>query len=115
MNMDVADLPTLNAGRNTMSAIFLTWGYRRIRQGDVTGHQRFMLAALAFSALFLTSYLFPASGNYALAGMDMATSREPGAASRIMCSQAWYKVPIRRLASLIASRSRWVLPLINRR
>ena len=55
--MNVADLPTLNAGLNTVSAIFLTWGYRRIRQGDVTGHQRFMLAALASSALFLASYL----------------------------------------------------------
>jgi uncharacterized membrane protein YozB (DUF420 family) len=52
-----ADLPALNAGLNTLSAILLILGYRRIRRQDRAGHRRMMLGALASSALFLVSYL----------------------------------------------------------
>lgn len=55
--METADLPTLNAALNSLSALFLFIGYRSIKRMDRHGHQRFMLAALATSALFLTSYL----------------------------------------------------------
>jgi uncharacterized membrane protein YozB (DUF420 family) len=55
--MDPGDLPTLNACLNGLSALCLCLGYARIRRRDRSGHRRFMLAALAASALFLASYL----------------------------------------------------------
>ena len=55
--MTAADLPTLNACLNTLSAAFLILGFVRIKGGDQRGHKRAMVAALATSALFLCSYL----------------------------------------------------------
>lgn len=51
-------LPTLNATLNFIALVFLILGWREIKRGDVTGHWRFMVMALATSALFLTSYLY---------------------------------------------------------
>jgi putative membrane protein len=53
----VAQLPTLNATLNAISAVLLTAGYVFIRQRQITRHKRCMLAALTCSALFLTSYV----------------------------------------------------------
>ena len=55
--IDFAGLPALNAGLNTAAACCLLGGYYWIRRGRVAIHKRFMLAALGFSSLFLTSYL----------------------------------------------------------
>ena len=55
--MTVRDLPTLNAVLNALSAGFLLWGYVLIRSGRRAAHRRAMLAAVACSAVFLTSYL----------------------------------------------------------
>jgi putative membrane protein len=55
--MSIADLPTLNAALNMLSAALLTFGYVNIRKGHQNVHKKFMLAALVSSALFLTSYL----------------------------------------------------------
>ena len=55
--MGIQDLPTLNAALNATSAVLLTVAYVLIRQGRRTAHERCMLAALAVSALFLTSYV----------------------------------------------------------
>jgi putative membrane protein len=52
-----ADLPALNASLNTLSALLLIQGYRRIKRQDRRGHKKYMLCALVSSALFLTSYL----------------------------------------------------------
>ena len=56
--MSVTDLPGLNAVLNATSAALLATGYVLIRQGRREAHRRAMLAALACSALFLTSYLY---------------------------------------------------------
>ena len=56
--MTAADLPDLNAGLNTLSALFLGLGYFQIRRRRIHKHMRAMLAALFTSALFLCSYLF---------------------------------------------------------
>jgi putative membrane protein len=53
----VRDLPALNASLNAASALLLLAGYLLIRAGRREAHRRVMLAALACSALFLTSYL----------------------------------------------------------
>jgi uncharacterized membrane protein YozB (DUF420 family) len=53
----VRDLPTLNAALNALCAVFLVLGYLMIRRGRRDAHRRFMLAAVATSALFLASYL----------------------------------------------------------
>ena len=50
-------LPTLNAGLNATSAVFLLLGYRFIRRRRVAAHRACMLAAFAASSLFLISYL----------------------------------------------------------
>lgn len=55
--MTVTDLPALNAFLNASSALLLATGYVLIRRGRRDAHKRVMLAALASSALFLTSYL----------------------------------------------------------
>lgn len=56
-SMDVSFLAPLNAFLNASSATALFLGYRAIRQGQPNTHRNFMLAALAFSALFLVSYI----------------------------------------------------------
>ena len=53
----ISSLPALNATLNAISAGLLTCGYVMIRQRRIQTHRRFMLAAFATSALFLTSYL----------------------------------------------------------
>lgn len=55
--MTVADLPSLNAALNLISAVLLSFGYYHIKRGNWKVHKRFMLAALVSSGLFLTSYL----------------------------------------------------------
>lgn len=55
--MTFSDLPALNASLNAVSAVFLTAGYRKIRQKKVVAHRACMLAAFAASTLFLISYL----------------------------------------------------------
>lgn len=55
--MTVRDLPAWNAALNATSALLLLAGYLLIRAGRREAHRRAMLAALACSALFLTSYL----------------------------------------------------------
>jgi uncharacterized membrane protein YozB (DUF420 family) len=55
--LTVTDLPALNAALNASSALLLATGYVLIRRGRRDAHKRVMLAALASSALFLTSYL----------------------------------------------------------
>ena len=55
--MTTSDLPGLNAALNSLSLLFLLLGYRFIRRGQRALHIRSMVAALASSTLFLTSYL----------------------------------------------------------
>ena len=55
--MSATDLPAVNAGLNTISAVFLILGYSRISRGLIQAHKRMMLAALATSATFLAFYL----------------------------------------------------------
>ena len=55
--VSVADLPMVNAALNCLSTVLLLLGYIRIRQRQRRQHQRFMVAAVITSALFLGSYL----------------------------------------------------------
>lgn len=50
-------LPTLNAILNGIAAVFLLTGWVLIRRGRMRAHRAAMLAALACSVAFLTSYL----------------------------------------------------------
>ncbi|MDZ7292092.1 MAG: DUF420 domain-containing protein [candidate division KSB1 bacterium] len=52
-----ADLPTVNAMLNSLSAIFLATGYYFIKTKKIAAHRISMFAALATSALFFLSYL----------------------------------------------------------
>lgn len=51
-------LPLLNACLNATSFVLLVCGLAAIKRGRRVGHERFMLAALAASAVFLASYLY---------------------------------------------------------
>jgi putative membrane protein len=53
----VAQLPALNASLNGLASIFLICGYVSVRRRLLRRHMKFMLAALACSALFFVSYL----------------------------------------------------------
>ena len=55
--IDYTALPALNATLNAISTIFLVVGWTFIKRRDMGRHRACMLAALATSALFLTSYL----------------------------------------------------------
>jgi len=53
----VSTLPTAIAAFNSLAALCLLFGYINIRRKNRTTHQRFMLSATAFSALFLIAYI----------------------------------------------------------
>jgi putative membrane protein len=53
----VIKLPTADAIFNSISAICLVLGYINIRRGNRRTHMKFMLGAVASSALFLFSYI----------------------------------------------------------
>jgi uncharacterized membrane protein YozB (DUF420 family) len=55
--ISIADLPALNATLNATAAVFLVTGYVLIRRGRRDLHRKCMLAALAASTAFLTSYV----------------------------------------------------------
>lgn len=55
--MEIADLPTLNAGLNAVALTALSLGLYWIRRGEKGRHRACMLAALAASAAFLVSYV----------------------------------------------------------
>jgi uncharacterized membrane protein YozB (DUF420 family) len=55
--ISISDLPALNATLNAVSAVFLSAGYILIRRGHRATHKKCMLAALAASTAFLTSYV----------------------------------------------------------
>src|SRR5262249_58541568 len=53
----IADLATVNAGLNATAAVFIASGFYFIKQKNIQAHKVCMVAAMAVSALFLTSYL----------------------------------------------------------
>ncbi|RMD89083.1 MAG: DUF420 domain-containing protein [Calditrichaeota bacterium] len=55
--MSIADLPTVNATLNAISAFFLSLGYYFIRTKRISYHRICMLSACGASLLFFTSYL----------------------------------------------------------
>lgn len=55
--ISIAQLPTLNAALNSLSAVFLCAGFVFIRAKNRAAHRACMLAAFASSSLFLISYL----------------------------------------------------------
>lgn len=52
------DLPAVNAVLNSLSALLVSTGYVAIKKSQVRLHKVCMLAAVAVSAIFLTSYLY---------------------------------------------------------
>ena len=55
--INTADLPTVNALLNSISAVFLLIGYRYIRAKRIEAHRLCMIIAFCCSILFLISYL----------------------------------------------------------
>jgi uncharacterized membrane protein YozB (DUF420 family) len=53
----IADLATVNAGLNATAAVLIGFGFYFIKQRNTQAHKACMIAAMAVSALFLTSYL----------------------------------------------------------
>jgi uncharacterized membrane protein YozB (DUF420 family) len=53
----VTDLPTVNAGLNATAAVLIGTGFYFIKQKNIRAHKVCMVAALAVSTLFLTSYV----------------------------------------------------------
>jgi len=50
--------PVIDAGLNGTSAVLLVVGRSFIKRGQMAAHRAIMIAALASSSLFLTSYLY---------------------------------------------------------
>ncbi len=55
--MSFAQLPSLNAALNSLSAVFLLAGFLFIKSGHRDAHRACMLTAFGCSTLFLVSYL----------------------------------------------------------
>ena len=55
--IDIMGLPTVNAALNLTAAILIGTGIYFIKKKNIRAHKVCMIAALAVSALFLTSYL----------------------------------------------------------
>lgn len=55
--IEVSNLPALNAFLNFCATILLILGFVQIKKGRRAVHKKIMIAALAVSAMFLTSYL----------------------------------------------------------
>ena len=55
--MSLSDLPTINAGLNTVCTVLLVMGYTFIRQKRIASHRACMVAAFCCSILFLVGYL----------------------------------------------------------
>jgi len=55
--ISVAQLPSLNAALNSLSAVFLITGYYFIQSKRISAHRICMLSAFACSTVFLISYL----------------------------------------------------------
>lgn len=53
----ITDLPAVNAALNFTAAVLIGTGFYFIKQKNIRAHKVCMVAALAVSALFLTSYL----------------------------------------------------------
>lgn len=58
MDLDLRQLPTLNACLNTIASILLIRGWLLIRRREIEAHRKTMIAAFSVSTLFLISYLF---------------------------------------------------------
>jgi putative membrane protein len=56
-SMLIANLPSLNAVLNSISACFILTGFVFVKKGNVTKHRACMIGALISSTLFLISYL----------------------------------------------------------
>jgi uncharacterized membrane protein YozB (DUF420 family) len=54
--MNLTDLPMVNAILNGLAGLFLVLGRIRIKKGDRSSHQTYMITALVVSVLFLISY-----------------------------------------------------------
>jgi putative membrane protein len=55
--VSIEDLPHLNAALNVVSTVLLTTAWVLIKKRRIAQHRRCMIAAVATSALFLTSYV----------------------------------------------------------
>jgi putative membrane protein len=55
--MSLADLPAVNAGLNSLSALLLSIGFYFIRKKNPKAHRNCMVAAFVTSTIFLTSYV----------------------------------------------------------
>ena len=55
--LGISDLATVNAALNATSAILIGGGVYFIKRKNIAAHKACMIAALATSTLFLTSYL----------------------------------------------------------
>src|SRR5262245_12607079 len=53
----ISDLATVNAGLNATAAVLIGTGFYFIKQRNIRAHKACMIAAMAVSAVFLTSYL----------------------------------------------------------
>lgn len=55
--LEVRSLPAINAGLNSLTAVFLVLGYYFIRRRDVVRHRTMMGLAFLLGSLFLVSYV----------------------------------------------------------
>lgn len=118
--LTTAALPSVNAALNASSAALLVSGWVQIKAGRREAHRACMLAALACSALFLTSYLyyhaqvgsvrFPGTGAVRTAYLSILASHTvlaavvPVAALRLLYLAAKDRFDVH------ARLARWVLP-----
>jgi uncharacterized membrane protein YozB (DUF420 family) len=119
--LDVRDLPAVNATLNSLSAILLVTGWLFIRRRRTIAHRNTMIAALACSTLFLTSYLvyhaqvgsvrFPGTGLPRTLYLSiLATHTVLAAAVPVLAAMTVWRAYKKRWAAHVRL-ARWTLPI----
>jgi uncharacterized membrane protein YozB (DUF420 family) len=119
--IEISDLPALNATLNGISAVFLTAGYLFIRRGRQALHKKCMLAALAASTAFLTSYIiyhantgskpFPGRGSMRIAYFSILITHVVLAATILPLALTTAARGLRAQYTRHVKIARWTLPI----
>jgi putative membrane protein len=119
--ISISDLPALNATLNAVSAILLSAGYILIRRGRRATHKKCMLAALAASTAFLTSYViyhantgsrpFPGHGSIRIVYFTILVSHVLLAATILPLALTTTARGLRAQYGRHVKVARWTLPI----
>lgn len=100
----LAQLPTINAGLNTLSTLLLLAGYKAIRSGKRDRHRNLMIVAFCVSVVFLACYLTYHEGLFRYTGQRGRAFTGPATAKMIYLSILWPHIILAVFVPILAIR-----------